>query len=211
MSAQDDVVPGEQLPTGNEPGADSTPADDGQGVVRVGDRTEGGAPAANQSKTEPMPPTTGHNDPDAAPQPATVEAPDLDSMNVGAADPQAPSHPSAADAGDRSGSGIASAGTPSTADAAGPALGTPTGVGLAGGDQHTSGSAFRAPGSHGTEGLGEQIETDVEASAAETTPSGTAGAPSGSGDAASVPVVSEDASPGTSQESPQTHGARTPL
>jgi len=54
-----------------------------------------GSDAANQSKTESMPPTEGHADPDAAPGPATVELPAADSLSVGAGDPQAPSHPAA--------------------------------------------------------------------------------------------------------------------
>jgi hypothetical protein len=54
-----------------------------------------GSAAANQSKTESMPPTQGHADPDAAPEPTTVERPDHDSMNVGATDPQSPSHAAA--------------------------------------------------------------------------------------------------------------------
>jgi hypothetical protein len=47
-----------------------------------------GSAAANQHKTEPMPPTQGHDQPDAAS--TRPEAPDLGSMNVGANDPQAP-------------------------------------------------------------------------------------------------------------------------
>ncbi|MCU1590497.1 MAG: hypothetical protein JWP11_1753 [Frankiales bacterium] len=48
-----------------------------------------GSHAANQSKTESMPPTEGHADPDAAPDPTTVQTPDLEGMNAGAGDPQA--------------------------------------------------------------------------------------------------------------------------
>ena len=46
--------------------------------------TDDASRAANQGKTEPMPPTGAHDDPDAAPGPSTVERPDLDSMNVDA-------------------------------------------------------------------------------------------------------------------------------
>ncbi len=60
-----------------------------------------GSHAANQAKTESMPPSQGHADPDAAPDPATVEVPALDSMTVGAGDPQAPSHEDAEGRGDR--------------------------------------------------------------------------------------------------------------
>ena len=79
-------------PRGSEPGAGSTPAADGADVADSGDRTGAGAPAANQSKTEPMP--TGAGD-EGAPTKAEPVLPDLDDMNVGAADPQAPNHPAA--------------------------------------------------------------------------------------------------------------------
>ena len=200
MSSQDDVVPGDRVPTGNEPGADSTPAADGEGVVDVGDRTAGGSPAANQAKTEPMPPTAAHDDPDEA-EPATADVPDLGSMNVGAADPQAPSHPAAAPAGDRAGGGL-----PVEAPAAGPEQRDA----VATAPQDTSGSAYRAPGSDGVPGAGETVETDVETSAARTDVAGSPHTESGAGDAAGVPVVSEERSPGTSQESSAVQGARTP-
>ena len=70
------------------------------------DREMPGSHAANQTKTESMPPTQGHADPDAAPAPSSVETPDLEAMNVGAADPQAPSHPSAGEPGDPTHSGV---------------------------------------------------------------------------------------------------------
>lgn len=54
------------------------------------DADQPGSDAANQSKTESMPPTEGHADPDAASDPTLVESPELDGMNVGAGDPQAP-------------------------------------------------------------------------------------------------------------------------
>ena len=200
MSSQDDVVPGDRVPTGSEPGADSTPAADGEGVVDVGDRTDGGSPAANQSKTEPMPPTAAHDDPDGA-EPASVEVPDLGSMNVGAADPQAPSHPAAGPAGDR-----ADAGLPVDAAAAGPEQREP----VAAGPQDTTGAAYRAPGSDGQPGAGETVGTDVDTSAARTNVEGSPDTESGAGDAAGVPVVSEERSPGTSQESSAVQGARTP-
>ena len=193
MSSQDDAVPGDRAPQGDEPGAGSTPRADGDAVVDLGDRTDDGAPAANQSKTEPMPPSPSHGDPDAAPAPATVEVPDLESMNVGAGDPQAPSHPAATEMS-RSGSGIAATETP-----------------VGGADLSTPGTAFRAPGSMGAAGADEQVETDVELSAARTDVAGNPGTPSGAGDASSVPVVSEEPSPGTSQESAQAQGSRTPL
>ena len=150
--------------------------------------TDDASRAANQGKTEPMPPTGAHDDPDAAPGPSTVERPDLDSMNVGAADPQAPSHPSAA--------GFTEA--------------LDTGPSADGTAQGSTGMAFRAPGSDGEQPASEQIDTDAALSAARTNPVGTAGTASGPGDAASVPVVSEDSSPGTSEDSAEAQGSRTP-
>jgi len=69
-------------PPSTEPGAASQP--EGDGPVTLGDRVDGGAPGANQSKTEPMSPTPDHPEP--------MGAPTLAEMNVGAADPQAPNH-----------------------------------------------------------------------------------------------------------------------
>ena len=88
-------VPGHDVPTGEEPGGGSNPSDDGKGTVGLADRTAGGSPAANQIKVEPIPPTSGHPSPDAAP--GAVSGLDLDAMNVGATDPQAPSHPAGGD------------------------------------------------------------------------------------------------------------------
>jgi hypothetical protein len=148
--------------------------------------------AANQAKTEPMPPTGAHDDPDAAPRPTTVERPDLDSMNVGASDPQAPSHPAA---------GHNPAGFTEVVRTEPAAEGTAQG---------STGMAFRAPGSDGEQPAAEQIDTDVQLSAARTNPVGTTGAASGPGDAAGVPVVSEESSPGTSEDSAEAQGSRTP-
>lgn len=211
MSAQDDEVPGHDLPSGDEPGARNTPRAEGEGTVDLGDRTGGGAPGSNQSKTEPMPPTPAHDDPDAAPDPGTVEAPDLESMNVGVSDAQRPSHPSAGPAGDPAASGLPDLGTTPTATApSGENLGTPRGDGLAVREQQTTGSAFRQSGSNGVEGDEEQVETDMDVSAARTNVVGTPGTRRGAGDAAGVPVVSEEISPGTSQESSVVQGVRTP-
>ena len=84
-------VPGHDVPTGEQPGAGSTPGDEGDGIVGLADRTGGGAPAANQTKVEPLPPTPEHTSPDVAPGPVSGLNPD--EMRIGAADPQAPSHP----------------------------------------------------------------------------------------------------------------------
>jgi hypothetical protein len=145
--------------------------------------------AANQDKTEPMPPTQAHADPDAAPEPSRVESPDLESMNVGVDDAQAPSRDGAAGA----------TAQPDLSDV--PAEQKPA---------LTEGVAYRAPGSMGRTGPDEQIETDVERSAQNASPAGTPGAASGPGDAAGVPVVSAYPAEGTSEESPIAQGTRTP-
>jgi hypothetical protein len=72
------------------------------------------------------------------------------------------------------------------------------------------GAGYRAPGSLGTTGPDEQIETDVERSAQNASPAGTPGTASGPGDSAGVPVVSGEAAPGTSETSPVAQGTRTP-
>jgi hypothetical protein len=148
-----------------------------------------GSHAANQHKTEPMPPTQGHADPEAAAEPTRVETPDLASMNVDAADAQAPSRDGAAGA----------TAQPGLSDV--PAEQTPV---------LTEGVAYRAPGSMGGTGPDEQIETDVARSAQNATPAGTPGTASGPGDAADVPVVSAYPAEGTSEESPIAQGTRTP-
>lgn len=177
-----------------------------------------GSHAANQSKTEPMPPTGGHGDPDAAPEPATVEAPDLDTMSVSVNDAQAPSHAAAGGHGDRGRSGVPALDTPVLAGDD-PANQRPTAhagdtTGRADGKlepvQDSDGAAQRQPGSLGSTGADEQIETDMERSAQNTNVTGTPGTAAGSGDPASVPVPGEDAAPGTSQESAVAQGSRTP-
>ena len=146
-----------------------------------------GSDAANQPKTEPMPPTEGHADPDAAPEPSTVEVPDLDGMNVGSADPQAPSAP---------GSGGSTSRPPSAGHV------------VAG--QAAAGTAQRQPGSLGSTGPDEQVETDVHRSAQNASVAGTPGTARGPGDAAGVPVVSGEAAPGSSESSAVAQGTRTP-
>ena len=171
--------------------------------------TDDASRAANQGKTEPMPPTSGHDVPDAAPEPSTVEEPDLDSMSVGARDPQAPSHPAAGPAADPAHSGIAAGQTPTGAAPSAALLASPTGATPR--PQATTGTAFRVPGSNGIEGAEEQIDTAVDLSAARTNVVGTPGTASGPGDAKSVPVGSAEPSPGTSEESSVAQGSRTPL
>lgn len=148
--------------------------------------------AANQGKTEPMP--TGAGD-EGAPAQSEPELPDLDSMNVGASDPQAPNHAAAAVTADRAAAGMDLA--------SGGEVSVPAGT--------DASEAFRAPGSMGSDGGDQQIETDVATSSARTNPMGSEGADAGAGDAAGVPVVSEDAAAGTSQDSAEVQGSRTPL
>jgi hypothetical protein len=187
--------------------------------VSAQDESMPGSDAANQHRTEPMPPTEGHADPEAAPGPASVERPSLESMNVGAADPQAPSHPAAGAESMPSPSDVPSEQTPiltgnDPAEVL-PSAHAGTTTGRTSGPvepvQDTAGDGHRQPGSLGSTGPDEQIETDVERSAANAGVAGTSGTPSGAGDAHGVPVVSEEPSPGTSQESATAQGTRTPL
>jgi len=89
----DASMPGNDLPHGDEPGAGSTPNDDGEGTVGLADRLDDGAPAANQGKVEPVPPTPAHTDPEASSGGLTAEGLDLDAMSMGSAAGQLPSHP----------------------------------------------------------------------------------------------------------------------
>jgi hypothetical protein len=181
-----------------------------------------GSDAANQTKTEPMPPAEGHADPAAAPQPSTVKVPDLDGMNVGSSDPQSPSHPAVAATPEP-------ATTPERATASAaytpvlpggdpravlPAAHTGSTTGRTSGPlppvQDTHGAGYRAPGSMGTTGPDEQIETDVERSAHNANVLGAPGTARGPGDAAGVPVVSGEAAPGSSEDSAVSQGVRTP-
>jgi hypothetical protein len=125
-----------------------------------------------------MPSSPDHRDPNAP-----LEPPTLDEMTVGASDPQRPSLPTAA---------------PTAARGSGREVPV----------DDSAGEAHRAPGLQGTTPPGEQVETDVEASAAEMVRD--TGRPSGAGDVHGVPVPSETASPGTSEESGVVQGARLP-
>lgn len=179
-----------------------------------------GSRAANQPKTEPMPPTQGHADPDAAPGPSTVDEPDLGSMNVDVTDPQAPSHDGAAGATAMpSLSGVPSEQTP-VLTGADPAEVTPsahagTTTGRTSGPvepvQDTAGDGHRQPGSLGNTGPDEQIDTDVHRSAQNASPTGTPGTQSGPGDTAGVPAVSSYPAEGTSETSRVVQGTRTPM
>lgn len=179
-----------------------------------------GSHAANQPKTEPMPPTQGHADPDAAPGPSTVDQPDLGAMTVDVTDPQAPSHDGAAGATAMpSVSGVPAEQTPVLTGAepaqVAPSAHAGTTTGRTSGPvepvEDTAGAAHRQPGSLGSTGPDEQIDTDVDRSARNASPTGTPGMQSGPGDTAGVPVVSSDPAEGTSEDAQVAQGTRIPL
>jgi hypothetical protein len=211
-------------PRDDEPGGESTPLDtQGSGPVGLEDRTrergtgddDTSAPASNQGKAEPMPPSPAHADPNAPLAPPT-----LGEMNVGAADPQAPRHPAAAGSGLSLGAGAAAPtdlGGPGTVPADErpvPSAGSSTGRGT-GPEQpvsSTPGTSHRAPGLQGSTGADEAVETDVVSGASRMGPAGPGSRPTDDepGDAQGVPVNAHDAARGTSEEHAQVQGARTP-
>ena len=204
-------------------GAASQPEDtSGDGPVTLSDRTEPGgqgSPDTNQGKVEPFSPTTEHPEP--------MGAPDLSSMNVGAADPQAPRHPASLGGGSPHTGGYAfepagvqptrmsGAGTVPADDR--PGVDTTTSTGRGPGPeqpvQDTTGTAQRAPGSLGETPDGEAVETDVQAGAARMGPGAVDsrdGLSPGQGDDKSVPSSGTAAAAGTSQEHRIVSGIRLP-
>lgn len=182
----DASMPGNDLPHGDEPGADSTPYADGEGTVGLADRLGKGAPDTNQGKVEPVPPTPNHTDPESSGGGVTAEGLDLDDMSLGAGDAQLPSHPDGGARPDHSSTALEE-----VAD---------------------SGTAQRASMSQGV--AAEPVGTDRDASAdrmlehhAGTTGPTSADSP---GDAHGVPVASHDSAQGTSEAATIVHGARTP-
>lgn len=170
-------------PNAGEPGALSTP--EGDGPVRIEDRTREGSPGANQGTAEPAPSTSGSDAPAGSSGPADgSEAPagvPVSEIGLGADDPQAPSHPAALP---RPFPDVSSGPPPSP-----------------------EGTAQRAPGQQGV--AQEPIETDSAASSAAMADSVSfSDAP---GDAQSVPVASDEAAEGTSETAPIVQGVRTPL
>jgi hypothetical protein len=212
-------LPAADVPRDDQPGGESTPLDtEGDGPVGLQDRMrtdEKGSPATNQGKAEPMPPAPGHRDP-AAP----LVPPALDEMTVGATDPQRPSlgaaaPTSSAEAGpadgpshaprDLSGPGEAPFETRPTVDGTSP-TGTDRGPEVPG--SASAGRSHRAPGLQGRTSPAEQVETDVEDSAAAMVRD--TGRPAGSGDPHGVESVGETPSQGTSEEHGVVQGARIP-
>jgi hypothetical protein len=204
-------------------GAASQPQDTGgDGPVTLADRTEPGgqgSPDTNQGRTEPFAAATEHPEP--------LGAPDLSSMNVGAADPQAPRHPAALHSSTSHTGGYAyepagvqptgMSGQGTVPDADRPGVDTTASTGRAPGPeqpvQTTTGTAQRAPGSLGETPDGEAVGTDVQAGAARMGPraldSRDALSP-GQGDDQSVPSSGTAAAPGTSQEHRIVSGIRLP-
>jgi hypothetical protein len=169
-------------PSDDQPGAVSQP--EGDGPVTLGDRTEPGgqgSPDTNQAKTEPMSPTPDHPEP--------LGAPELSSMNVGAADPQTPS-PQA------------------LAPGAGPATALPERSAVDTGPD--AGSAHQATGMQGTAPYGESVDTDVAAGAARMDPALPLPGGQGEGDTATAPAAGDGAAPGTSEEQGRVRGSRPP-
>jgi hypothetical protein len=219
MSIRDKIFSGS--PADDASSVEADPEDTrGEGSATLADRTEPGgqgSPATNQGKTEPMPSTPGHRDPNAL-----IEPPLLEDMNVGAADAQRPSLPTASSAPASWAAGPPSA-TPGSAprDLSGPgddpdrlrptpdlATATGTDLGPANPLPDSTGSSHRAPGLQGSGSPAEEPETDEQASAAAMVRE--TGRPAGSGDAHGAPVPSEQPSPGTSEEHGVVQGARIP-
>ena len=207
----------------NEPGAPSQPEDtQGDGPVTLSDRTEPGgqgSPDTNQAKTEPMSPTTEHPEP--------LEAPDLDSMNVGGADPQAPRHPAALrsetsatgayahEAPGQEPTRLSADGT--TPDATRGSVDTTASPGRAPGPEQpvqlTTGTAHRAPGIDGETPDGESVTSDTSAGAARMGPQAldsTAGESPGQGDDQSVPSSGTAPLEGSSEEHRVVAGIKLP-
>lgn len=218
----DQTVPADRMPRDDEPGGADTPlATEGEGTVGLEARTapdQKGSPATNQGTAEPMPSTPGHRDPNAP-----LEPPSLDEMTVGVADPQRPSLPTAAAAPTTGaepgpGSGPQSAPRDLSGPGAAPFQERPAGLGrnATGVDlgpdlpsSGTAGQAHRAPGLQGTTSPAEEVETDVDSSAAAMVRD--TGRDAGAGNVHGVPVPSEEPSPGTSQEHGVVQGARIPV
>lgn len=201
----------DDLPHGDEPGAATTPYDDGQGTIGLQDRRGDAAPDTNQGKTEPMPPTPGHTDPaGTAPHTDPPQVPELDEMNAGRAAAQVaspdalparrPSDPSPR-------AGTVSPGTVPEDDRPHPGTSSSTGSGSGPEmpESQTTGTAHRAPGLQGETPDGEGVESDTAAGAARMTPGRGDDA---TGDARGVPVPHETAASGTSQEQVGVTGIR---
>lgn len=219
----DDLISPDRLPRGDEPGASTTPSDDGRGTIGLGDRLGGAAPDTNQGKTEPMPPTPGHSDPSgAAPHTDPPEVPELGDMSAGRAMAQVASPTVLATphtAPGRTLDGGAAAGHPGTVPAEDrPRPGTSSSTGSGAGPdqpvQRTTGVASRAPGSLGSTPDGEALETDTTVGAARMAPGGapdrTPPAQDYPGDSQGVNVPHEIAAEGTSEEQGIAHGVKDP-
>ncbi len=204
----------QQQPADDGVGTVSEPQ--GDGPVTLADRTAPGgegSPDTNQGKTEPLSPTPDHPEP--------LAAPDLESMNVGAADPQSPSHPAAGRlsppgsyGGGDPGSADRGLGGPGAApDETRPVIDTSTSTGREHPVQVGSGEAHRAGGLNGRTPDGEAIGTDTEGGATRmgaNPPDAVPGLSSGHGDPGPSPAAGDGALQGTSETQPIVEGIRLP-
>jgi hypothetical protein len=205
---------------GSTDGAGEVSQPQGDGPVTLSDRTAPGgegSPDTNQGKTEPMSPTPDHPEP--------LAAPSLEDMSAGAAAAQLPSHPAAADlappgsygGGDAGDQPLGLGGPGVTPSADRPSIDAETSTGRAHGPvnpvQQSSGEAHRAGGLNGVSPQGEQIETDVVASATRmgaAPPDAVPGLSSGHGETGGAPAPGDAASLGTSESQPKVEGIRLP-
>lgn len=211
-------IPHDAMPRDDEPGGSTTPLDtSGDGPVTLTDRSDPDtktAPATNQAKAEPIPPTPGHRDPTAERTPPTLQE-----MNVGATDPQRPRPESVpVPPGPLAGS------PPTTLGSAGSApheqrpasvsgSSTGSGAGPANPASLSDGESHRAAGLQGATGRGEAVETDVHAGAARMQglhPDSSTPDVEVPGDAGTSPAASTSSSYGTSEELTVVQGVRLP-
>ncbi len=213
----------DDVPSGDEPGASTTPYDDGKGTIGLQDRLGGAAPDTNQGKTEPMPPTPGHADPvGTAPHTDPPQVPELGDMSAGMAGAQvasptvlstlqvAPGETLSSPDGPRSSGTVPAEDRPRVGTSA--STGSGSGPGMP--ESQTTGTARRAPGQQGEVPDGESVESDTAAGAARMAPGGgpdqTPPAQSSPGDSQGVNVPHEQPMEGTSQEQGIVHGVKDP-
>lgn len=198
----DDSPQDQRVPSGDEPGASSTQYDDGEGTIGLKDRLGGAAPAANQAKAEPMPPTASHTDPaGAGPHTTPPQVPDLDDMGAGGADAQVASPTQ-----------LAAAVSPASPNAAPAGLATPSPS--AGSGSAPSGTAHRAPGLQGEVPAGESLDSDTSLGATRMepgrAPDRTSNPVEAPGDTQGVSMPHGIDAPGTSEEQGIAHGVKDP-
>jgi hypothetical protein len=211
-------------PRGDEPGASTTPSDDGRGTIGLGDRIGGAAPDTNQGKAEPMPPTPGHGDPaGTGPHTTPPAVPELGEMGAGmamaqVASPTVLSTPHAGGGGTPDDGGL-HGGRPGTGPAedrpaVGPSVSTATDSGPGTPQPQATGTSSRAPDQQGVTPDGESVDSDLEVGAARMAPGGgpdaTAPPVAYPGDSQGVNVPHELPMEGTSEEQSVVHGVKDP-